>query len=172
MGRSVILAVVAALASVSAGSVAPAQCRLCSTPTTTRDESQAADKIALDVQTSLNFDQLVVDGGGTGSAIIRPDGSTQNIGAVTDISRRAMVGTVVLHGQPGRTIRVELPSRIVLHSIGGGAITFDDVISDLPSVPRLDESGALTFRFGGRLHITGDADGQYRGDLPITAEYL
>ena len=172
MGRPGILAIVTALACAALGGRAPAQCRLCSTPSTSREDPQASDKIALDVQTSLNFDQLVVDGGGSGSAIIRPDGSTQNAGAVTDISARAMVGTVVLHGQPDRMIRVELPSRIVLHSLGGGEISFDDVVSDLPSVPRLDSAGTLTFRFGGRLHVTGDAEGQYRGDLPITAEYL
>ena len=171
MGRPVILAIAAALA-CAGGSTAPAQCRLCATPTTTRDDSQINDRIALDVQTSLNFDQLVVDGQGTGSATIRPDGSTQNAGAVTDVSPRAMVGTVLLHGQPGRTIRVELPSRIVLHSVSGGEISFDDVVSDLPSIPRLDDSGSLTFRFGGRLHVSGDSEGQYRGDLPITAEYL
>ena len=169
--RPVILAIVAALA-CAGGSVAPAQCRLCSTPTTSRDDSQINDRIALDVQTSLNFDQLVVDGQGPGSATIRPDGSTHNAGAVTDVSPRAMVGTVVLHGQPGRPIRVEMPSRIVLHSVGGGEISFDDVVSDLPSLPKLDDSGSLTFRFGGRLHVSGDAEGQYRGDLPITAEYL
>jgi hypothetical protein len=38
-------------------------------------------------------------------------------------------------------------------------------------MPRLDSSGTLTFRFGGRIRITGDADGDYRGDLPISAEY-
>lgn len=172
MARSGVLVFVTALACLGAGSVAPAQCRLCTTPTTAPDEGQLDDKIALDVQTSLNFDQLVVDGGSSGSATIRPDGTTLNAGSVADISPRAMVGTVVLHGQPGRTIRVELPTRIVLHSIGGGEIVFDDVASNLPSLPRLDDSGSLTFRFGGRLHVTGDAEGQYRGDLPITAEYL
>ena len=45
------------------------------------------------------------------------------------------------------------------------------MVSDLPSLPRLDSAGNLSFRFGGRLRITGDADGQYRGDLPITVEY-
>ena len=49
---------------------------------------------------------------------------------------------------------------------------FDDVVSDLPPLPRLDSAGNLTFRFGGRLRVTGDAEGEYRGDLPITAEYL
>src|SRR4051812_27158107 len=172
MGRPVLLAIVTALVCVAGVSRAPAQCRLCSSPTTGRTDSAGSDKIALDVETSLNFDKLVVDGSGSGSATIRPDGSTQNLGAVADISARAMVGTVVLHGQPGRTIRVELPSRIVLHSLSGGEISFDDVVSDLPSLPRLDSAGTLTFRFGGRLRVTGDAEGQYRGDLPITAEYL
>jgi hypothetical protein len=172
MGRPMILAIVTALACAAGGSRAPAQCRLCSSPTTSREDATGTDKIALDVQTSLNFDQLVVDGTGAGSATIRPDGSTQNLGAVADISPRAMVGTVVLHGQPGRTIRVDLPSRIVLHSLSGGEISFDDVVSDLPSLPRLNSAGTLIFRFGGRLRVTGDAEGQYRGDLPITAEYL
>ena len=69
-------------------------------------------------------------------------------------------------------MRIELPRRIELYSLGGGHISFDDVVSDLPSLPRLDSTGTLTFRFGGRVTISGDADGQYRGDLPITVEYL
>jgi hypothetical protein len=39
-------------------------------------------------------------------------------------------------------------------------------------LPRLDSAGNLSFRFGGRLLVTGNADGQFRGDLPITVEYL
>jgi hypothetical protein len=172
MKRSVILAAIFGLACAASASPAPAQCRLCSKPTTERVDTASTDKVQLDVETSLNFDQLVLDGTGTGTALIRPDGTTQNNGAVTDVSARAMVGTVVLHGQAGRAIRVDIPSRIILHSLSGGEISFDDVVSDLPSVPRLDSTGSLTFRFGGRLHVSGDAEGQYRGDLPITAEYL
>jgi hypothetical protein len=172
MGRAAIFVIVTAFACVAGACPASAQCRLCSTPTTAPNETQGGDKVALDVETSLNFDQLVVDGSGGGTATIRPDGSTENVGSVADVSRRAMVGTVVLHGQAGRSIRVDLPRRIVLNSLSGGQITFDDVVTDLPSLPRLDSTGTLTFRFGGRLHVTGDAQGQYRGDLPITAEYL
>lgn len=172
MGRAGILALVTAFACAVASSGASAQCRLCSTPTTIRNDTESSDKVGLEVETSLNFDKLVVDGSGGGTATIRPDGSTENAGGVAGISPRAMVGTVVLHGQPGRAIRVELPTRIVLHSLSGGEISFDDVVSDLRSMPRLDSAGALTFRFGGRLRISGDAEGQYRGDLPITAEYL
>jgi hypothetical protein len=82
-----------------------------------------------------------------------------------------MVGSASVHGEPGRAVRIELPHRIDLYSIDGGRIAFDDVVSDLPSMPRLDSAGNLTFRFGGRLTITGDSEGQYRGDLPITVEY-
>src|SRR5574338_806200 len=151
---------------------ATAQCRLCDTPTTGRDEPDDGSDIRLEIETSINFDRLVFLGSVTATALIRPDGSTSAQGAVSDISPRAMVGSAVVHGQPGRAVRIELPRRIQLYSMSGGQISFDDVASDLPSVPRLDSAGRLTFRFGGTLTVTGDADGEYRGDLPITVEYL
>jgi hypothetical protein len=82
-----------------------------------------------------------------------------------------MVGTATVRGEAGRAVRVELPRRIELYSLSGGRIAFDEVVSDLPSLPRLDSAGNLSFRFGGRIKITGEAGGQYRGDLPITVEY-
>jgi hypothetical protein len=48
----------------------------------------------------------------------------------------------------------------------------EDLASDLPPNPRLDSTGSLQFRFGGRLEIGGDAEGEYRGGVPITVEYL
>jgi hypothetical protein len=69
-------------------------------------------------------------------------------------------------------VRVELPARIELYSLSGGRITIEDIVSDLPSAARLDSAGVLDFRFGGRLRISGDAEGEYRGDLSITVEYL
>jgi hypothetical protein len=172
-GRSALLplSIAAVLLSFAPAPRAAAQCRLCDTPTTARDEAAGGQDIRVEIETSLNFDRLILFGGGAGTALIRPDGSTSAQGAVTDVSPRAMVGTVIVHGQPGRAVRVELPRRILLHSVGGGEIAFDDVASDLPSVPRLDDAGSLTFRFGGRVTVTGDADGDYRGDLPITVEY-
>ena len=68
-------------------------------------------------------------------------------------------------------VRIELPQQIDLYSLGGSRIRFDEVVSDLPAIPHLDSAGNLTFRFGGRVRITGEADGAYRGDLPITVEY-
>ncbi len=81
-----------------------------------------------------------------------------------------MIGTVTVHGEPNRGLRIEIPRRVELFGMAG-RMTLDDVDTDLPAVPHLDAAGNLSFRFGGRLTFTGDADGQYRGDLPITVEY-
>lgn len=148
-----------------------AQCRLCSTPTTALSQSIGNDGIDLEIETSLDFGRLILGGDGNGAAVIRPDGSNAAEGALTSISARAMVGTASVHGLPRHAVRVELPRRIDLYSRGGGRISVDQVVSDLPSVPRLDSAGNLTFRFGGRVTVTGDSEGDYRGNLPITVEY-
>jgi hypothetical protein len=83
-----------------------------------------------------------------------------------------MVGSAVIQGEAGRAVRIDLPRRIELHSISGGRIVIEDIVSDLPLVARLDARGSLGFRFGGRLRVSGDAEGDYRGDVPITVEYL
>jgi hypothetical protein len=153
-------------------SLAVAQCRLCDQPTTSRaSEGPTGSDVELRVETNLNFDRLVLGGAGNGAVIIRPNGSTGAEGAVAAIGPRAMVGTVQVRGDPGREVRIELPRRIELFSVGGGRVTVDDITSDAASLPRLDASGTLSFRFGGRLILSGDADGQYRGDLPITVVY-
>ena len=169
IGRITLLSLVLAAASPMPAS---AQCRLCDTPFTSRTEEAGKSEVRLEVQTSLNFDRLILLGQGDGSAVLRPDGSSASAGTVAEISPRAVVGTVTVHGEAGRTIRIDLPQRIVLHSLSGGQVTFDDVASDLPAMPRLDSAGNLTVRFGGRLRVSSDAEGDYRGDLPITAEYL
>jgi hypothetical protein len=123
------------------------------------------------VETNLNFDRLILGGSGIGAATIRPDGSSGAEGAVSQVGPRAIVGTVLVHGDPGRAVRVDLPRRIQLYSLNGGRLTLEDVTSDAAAMPRLDSAGNLSFRFGGRLILSGDADGQYHGDLPITVDY-
>ena len=165
------LLLAAVVASVAGSAPARAQCRLCETPTTTLAHSPDGDGIVLEIQTSLDFDRLILAGQGRGAAVIRPDGSHSAEGALAAVSPRAMVGTATVHGDADRAVRVELPSRVDLYSVSGGHIGMDEIVSDLPSLPRLDSAGNLTFRFGGRVQISGDSDGDYRGDLPITVEY-
>lgn len=167
--RLLLLAIATAVAGVPGAAVA--QCRLCEQPKTARSDDVTTGDVQIQVETNLSFDRLILTSAGTGAATIRPDGSSGAEGSVSGVGPRAMVGTVFVHGDPGRAVRVELPRRIELYSLGGGRLTLEDVNTDAAPVPRLDSAGNFTFRFGGRLILSGDTDGQYRGDLPITVEY-
>lgn len=160
----------AACATWPAGA-ASGQCRLCDLPSIAASPATPSGDVQLEVETSLSFDRMILTGPGTGAATIRPDGSSGTEGAVMELGPRATVGTIVVHGEPNRTVRVDLPRRIELFSLGGGHITLDDVGTDVPTLTRLDAAGNLSFRFGGRLLLSGDCDGPYRGDLPISVEY-
>ena len=162
---------VAGASAVVIATPAAAQCRLCSQPSTAGQEDSRDGGIELQVEANLFFDRLILSSAGAGAATLRPDGTSGAEGAVMQVGPRAMMGTVLVHGEAGRAVRVELPRRIELYSFGGGRMTLDDVASDLPAAPRLDAAGNLSFRIGGRLILTGNADGQFRGDLPVTVEY-
>ena len=152
---------------------APAQCRLCQTPTTEVADEASSGPIRIEVQARLDFDQLVVmDEALPGTARLLPDGTASTSGAVGAISGRAMVGSVVVRGEPGRMVRVGLPGEIRLYGITGTSIRLDSLVTDLPRQARLDAQGSLQFRFGGALHIQGNVEGEYRGDVPITVDYL
>lgn len=151
---------------------AHAQCRLCEKPITGPAEEDKDGQIDLQIEASLNFDRLVVMGTGEGSATLLPDGTRHVSGSIEAIGGRAMVGEASLRGEPNRMVRIGLPAKIVLYSVSGGRITIDQITSDAAAAPRLDSQGKLAFRFGGRVQVNGDTEGEYRGDLPITVEYL
>ena len=153
---------------------APAQCRLCSTPTTEVTGEGLTESMRIEVQARLDFDQIVVTGdNGGGTARLLPDGTTSTSGSIGAIGGRAMVGTVVVRGEPGRLLRVDMPAAITLYGrTSSGRIRLDSLITDLPNQPRLDSQGMLQFRFGGALHVDGGVDGDFRGDVPITVDYL
>jgi hypothetical protein len=161
-----------AAAIVAAAVPARAQCRLCETPTTLPASQRSAAGVTLEIEAGLDFDKLVVLGPAGGSAVLRPDGSSHVSGSIESLSGRAMVGEARVHGEPGRAIRIDLPRNIDLHSISGARITIEEIVTDLPVLPRLDSAGNLSFRFGGRLQVSGELEGEFRGDVPITAEYL
>ena len=148
-----------------------APCSLCA-PAPAAADDKPATPVKLDVEVNLDFDRLVLAGGGDGSAELGPDGVRNVSGSITAIGARAMVGEVVIRGEPGRYVRIELPRRIELQGISGGVIRLDSLRSDLPRMPRLDGNGRLKFRLGGMLHLTGDVSGAFRGDVTIDVDYL
>jgi hypothetical protein len=169
--RLLVLLLAAMSGSVASEGPAPAQCRLCDTPSTAAAPTQQSAEVQLQIETTLNFDRLILTEQVSGEALLRPDGSTGVAGAVANVGPRAAVATVIVHGEPGRTLRIDVARRIDLYSLGGNRLTFDQVETDAPSVPRLDMAGNLTFHIGGRLRFVGTEDGDYRGDLPITVDY-
>ena len=171
MSRFLLLVLSALGAFFALAAPAAAQCRLCTQPSIAPSEGSADDDIQLQVESNLSFDRLILSGSGLGAATIRPNGSSGAEGSVMQVGPRAMVATVLVHGDANRAVRVDLPRRIELYALGGGKIVLDDVASDVGDAPRLDAAGNLSFRIGGRLIITGNADGQFRGDLPVSVEY-
>ena len=152
---------------------AAAQCRLCATPTTQVSDENSSDTVRIEVQARLDFDQLVVmDGNMPGTARLLPDGTASVSGSIGALSGRAMVGSVLVRGEPGRLVRIGLPGSISLFGLRGGSIRLDSLATDLPGQPRLDSQGLLQFRFGGAVHVDGNVEGDYRGDVPITVDYL
>lgn len=148
-----------------------APCRLC-TPGNGQTEEKPAKPVSLDVETSLNFDRLILAGQGSGSAELDPGGGRNVSGSIASMGARAMVGEVVIRGEPGRLIRVTLPASVELYGLSGGSIRLESIRSDLPSIPRLDGNGELRFRFGGSVRIIGDVDGEFRGNVPLDVDYL
>lgn len=148
-----------------------APCALCVAPGEMA-EGKPAMPVTLNVETKLDFGQIILASSGQGSVQLDPNGARSVSGSVAAISARAMLGEVVIRGEPGRLVRIDLPDHIDLFGLNGGSIRLDSIRSDLPQMPRLDGSGRLSFRFGGSVRVSGDLDGEFRGDVPIEAEYF
>ena len=149
-----------------------AQCRLCETPTTTPDAEGESAPLRLNIQARLDFDQLILRDTTHGTARLSPDGTSAASGSIETMSGRAMVGSVIVTGEPGRLVRIGFPGAIELTSMSGSAIRLTNLSSDLPTAARLDSTGQLIFHFGGEIAVSGNVDGAYRGDIPITVDYL
>lgn len=168
---SLALACALGIASPALPQDVEAPCRLCN-PGDSKVEEQPSQPVRLEVETRLDFDRLILMGPTGGSAELGPDGSRTVSGSVAAISSKAMIGEVLIRGEPGRTVRIELPQSIELSGFNGGSIRLESIRSDLPPLSRLDPNGQLSFRFGGIVRLSGDVDGEFRGDVPINVEYL
>lgn len=150
-----------------------AQCRLCETPTTAPGKlDDGGQPLRLEIRRNLDFDRLMLLWPGAGSAQLGADGTGRAQGAFAAVSGRASVAEIVIRGEPGRAIRVDLPRAIQLYGLKGGTIQIDSIVSDAPAHPVLDGSGELKIRIGGELKVSGDVDGDFRGDVPVIVDYL
>lgn len=164
--------IAAALAAMPAAAPAICQCMLCNGNDSTPAKDAPQRQLAVEVGTSLDFDRVAVAAPDGGSVELDPMNRSRLIrGGLTDLGGLAMVGTATVRGEPGRAVRVDLPRGVTLTSSDGSIARIDRLTTDLPPEPRLGPDGLLRFSFGGRLDVSGDAAGDYRGRIAITVDY-
>lgn len=165
------LPVLAAAILVCLAGPAAAQCRLCA-PAGETEAKAPSRALDIQVETALDFSRAA-HGRGTGGsiAIDERSGARALSGGLVDLGGIALKGVVRLTGEPFARVRVSLPPSIGLTASGGGGAQVVDLRTDLPADPALDGTGRLDFAFGGRLVVSGGASGDFRGRIPIVAEY-
>jgi Domain of unknown function (DUF4402) len=143
-------------------------CGLC----TGDSERQETIPITLDITTNLSFSRAAATGKSGGQIRIDPvTGARQLGGGVVDLGGAALAGSAIVRGEPGRPVRIDMPANVRMTSSTGGSIEINDIQTSLSAAPRLDSFGQLSFHFGGRITVTGNVAGTFRGRIPITAEY-
>lgn len=154
-------------------SFATAQCILCDAPKNDIVTSSGIPErpLSIEITTDLDFSRLTTNGD-NGAIMVDPkqDGRILQ-GDVVDLGGYALKGEVIITGTPGRAVRIHLPDQIELNSPSGSVAHVSPIVTDLPPMPRLDMAGRLVFHFGGKLNITRGLDGNFRGRIPITADY-
>ena len=154
---------------LSSGGDAAAECRLCPTDAE-RPAAAEARPLTIDIEAALDLGRAAVRGGG-GSIALDERSGARRVTGLTDLGGFAIKGSVRLTGEPFRQVRVSLPSSVRLVAPDGSSAEAIGLRTDLPPAPALDGAGTLVFSFGGQLTVTGDASGEFRGRIPIVADY-
>jgi hypothetical protein len=170
--RSFYVPIFALLLCGSAMPLAAEECRLCSDHMVL-DASQLRTETApqVDILSGLAFNRAAQNGKGNGKISVSTDGGSAVNGGLIDLGGSAVAGTAVIHGAPGRYVRIELPDKVEMKSATGGKIEISNLRTNLGISPQLDAAGQLSFSFGGDLHVAGDMSGKFRGRIAITAQY-
>jgi Domain of unknown function (DUF4402) len=160
------------LALVALPPMASAQCQLCAPgPGTT--SKLPAKPLQIEIDAALDLGRAAHLGQTTsGTVSIDPNtGARQVTGGLADLGGMSLKGTVRLSGDPFAPVTVSLPNRITLNAPDGSTADVVDLKTNLSPNAALDSQGRLTFAFGGRLVVTAGAAGDFRGRIPISADY-
>jgi Domain of unknown function (DUF4402) len=152
--------------------LAQTACRLCGPDTAPKAMPTSEVPLRIEVETALDFSRVALassDGGDV--AVDARSGNRKVAGGLIDLGGMALRGTVRLKGEPGRPVRIDLPTRIEMRSTTGATAQIYDLQTNLSPDPVLGPDGTLSFSFGGRLSVKGAVSGTFRGSIPITADY-
>lgn len=148
-------------------------CLLCTkTQESAEVASARATPLSIDITTQLDFSRAALSGGGGGQIDVDPQNGSRRVdGSIIDLGGPAFAGTAVVRGEPGRAIRIDMPATANMTSSTGAVIKIVGLRASIVGNPRLDREGRLSFSFGGKLVVQGNASGTFRARIPITAQY-
>ena len=133
---------------------------------------EKATPISIDITTQLDFSRAALSGTSGGQIDVDPQNGTRRVdGSIIDLGGPAFAGTAVVRGEPGRAIRIDMPQTANMTSSTGAVIKIVGLRASVVGNPRLDRDGRLSFSFGGKLVVQGNASGTFRARIPITAQY-
>jgi Domain of unknown function (DUF4402) len=147
-------------------------CRLCSAPAPSEQAAARSEiPLTIEITTKLDFSRAALSGAGGGAIELDPQGSRRMDGGLVDLGGSALAGTAVVRGEPGRSVRIDMPTSARMSSSTGGVIEIAGMRTNIGTNARLDSAGRLEFAFGGRLLVKGNVSGTFRARIPITAQY-
>ena len=128
--------------------------------------------LTIEITTKLDFSRAALPASGGGEIDLDPQsGNKRVIGGMVDLGGAALAGTATVKGEPGRAVRIEMPSNARMTSPTGGVIELTGLRTSVMAGSRLDSAGRLEFSFGGTLVVRGHASGTFRARIPITVQY-
>jgi hypothetical protein len=164
MIRSAFGLIALCLATQSGAQAGP-QCSECA------DTLKSEWPLRIEIRAALDFSRATIRKNGGQIRIDPSTGGREFNGDAVNLGGMPFAGTAIVTGEAGRAVRIDLPSTVRMTNSRGGTLMVRNLRTNLVGLPRLDAAGNLEFSFGGDLEISGNAFGEYRGRIPITAEY-
>ncbi|MFN3451040.1 MAG: DUF4402 domain-containing protein [Sphingorhabdus sp.] len=151
-----------------------ASCLLCtggSVPTALT-EIDRSTPLSIEITTKLDFSRAALPASGGGQIELDPhNGNKRVAGGMVDLGGAALAGSAIVTGEPGRAVRIDMPTSARMTSAAGGVVEITGIRTSLMGASRLDSTGRLEFSFGGTLVVRGNVSGTFRARIPITAQY-
>jgi Domain of unknown function (DUF4402) len=151
---------------------ANAQCLLC-TPNLGNQPTTPQVPLTISVETTLDMGRAAhLSRNGAGNITIDPQTGARRVsGQLADLGGMAVQGMIRLTGAPFAAITISMPNRVQLNAPDGSTADIIDLKTNNGANVTLDAQGKLAVAFGGKLQVNGGSAGDFRGRIPVTADY-
>lgn len=163
---------IAAILALSLTGPATAQCLLC-TPNAGNKPTAPQVPLTISVETTLDMGRAAhLSRNGAGNITIDPQTGARRVsGQLADLGGLAVQGMIRLTGAPFAAVTISMPNKVQLTAPDGSTADIVDIKTNGGSNIALDSQGKLAVAFGGKLIVNGGSAGDFRGRIPVTADY-